>query len=236
MKRILSVVLSIMLIGVAVPQTTVGETGNQAKGAKSEEMKTAGYKRYRIKSGVIEYDMTGTQKGTETLYFDRYGMREAKYTKAVMSVAGMTIKQNTLTILDGEWQYSIDLDKRTGTKTENPYIRHIGEQSGTKDFSDLSERFMTGMGGVKTGSEAVAGKTCDVWEIKKLNTKSWVWNWVPLKTQVGMAGMMITSTATKFEEGASVSDDKFAIPPDVKITQGQDVKKLLEGIKKGKKP
>lgn len=38
----------------------------------------------------------------------------------------------------------------------------------------------------------------------------------------------MTSTARRFEDNAGIPGDKFAIPGDVKITESQDVKRVLE--------
>jgi len=232
MKWMLVVILSVTLVGCSDSQTATGEAGGQSKAASSEAMKDAGYKRYRIKSGIIEYEMSGAQKGTETVYFDKWGMREAKYTKSSMTIMGITRKTNQLTIMDGEWVYTIDLDKKTGTKTKNPFLKEITEGAGTKDLGEIGERMMNRMG-EQVGSEEVAGKMCEVWEVKDAGSRSWVWNGIPLKTQVNMAGMQITMTATRFEEGALIPEDKFAIPAGATITEGPDVKDLLKRMKKG---
>ncbi len=193
----------------------------------------AGVKRYLIKSGIVEYTLSGTRKGTETIYFDNWGMREAKYTKSEMSMMGMTQKQNTLTLLDGETTYNIDLDTKTGTKMETPMLKELAANN--KNLTDAGEKMMKSMGGAKIGTEVVLGKTCDVWEIKNMQSKTWVWKNVPLKTQVNMANMQMTITATKFEDGATIPPDKLKIPSDVTITEGVDMKKMLEGLKTRKK-
>jgi hypothetical protein len=193
----------------------------------------AGVKRYLIKSGVVEYTLSGTRKGTETIYFDNWGMREAKYTKAEISAMGFTQKQNTLTLLDGEITYSIDLDTKTGTKMETPLLKEIAANN--KDLTDAGEKMMKGMGAVKIGAEVVLGKTCDVWEIKNMKSKTWVWKGVALKTQTSMPNMEMTITATKFEDSVAIPPDKLKIPSDVTITEGVDMKKMLEGLKAKKK-
>jgi len=193
----------------------------------------AGVKRYQIKSGVVEYTLSGTRKGTETIYFENWGMREAKYTKAELSVAGFTQKQNTLTLMDGGYTYNIDLDTRTGTKMETPLLKEIAANQ--KDLTEAGEKMMKSMGGVKIGTEVVLGKTCDVWEIKNMKSKTWVWKGVPLKTQVSMPSMEMTIMATKLDEGAAIAADKFTIPSDVKINDAGNMQKMLEGLKTRKK-
>jgi hypothetical protein len=138
-----------------------------------------------------------------------------------------------LNILEGELGYNINLATRTGTKTTNPLFRKVLDRTPDKNLGDLGLRMLEEMGGVKTGTEEVAGKLCDLWEIKNLQSKSWLWKVVTLKVQVKMAGMEVTKTAVRFEEGVAIPNDKFAIPADVKISEGQDVQKALERLKKG---
>jgi len=50
-----------------------------------------------------------------------------------------------------------------------------------------------------------------------------------------MAGIGITSLATKVDEGASIPEDKFTVPSDVKITEESSVNEMMEKMKKGMK-
>ncbi|GIV30678.1 MAG: hypothetical protein KatS3mg029_0029 [Saprospiraceae bacterium] len=45
----------------------------------AKEMVAAGYKRYGIEKGILYFRLDGAVKGTETIYFDHWGWREAKY-------------------------------------------------------------------------------------------------------------------------------------------------------------
>ena len=44
---------------------------------------------YQARSGIIEYELTGNTTGTETLYFDDHGAREARYKESTTKVLGM---------------------------------------------------------------------------------------------------------------------------------------------------
>ena len=59
---------------------------------------------------------------------------------------------------------------------------------------------MKQMGGKKIGSEKFLGRQADIWEIKQMGTKSWVWKGVPLKSELNMMGMKISIVATKISE------------------------------------
>lgn len=189
------------------------------------------FKRYAVKSAIIEYALSGVQTGTETVYIDDWGRREARYTQSDMNMMGQTMKANRLTLIDGEWIYAIDLDKKSGTKIKNPMLEMAATAHQDGDLTQMGIEMMTKMGGVKTGTEEVAGKPCDVWEIKAMSTKSWIWNSIPLKTEASMGEMSMASTATKVEEGAAIPQEKLALPSDVQISDGQQFAQMMESMR-----
>lgn len=188
----------------------------------------ASLKRYQIASAIVEYTLSGAQSGTETLYFTDYGMREAKYTRSEIKVASITQKSNRVVIMEGATTYNIDLDAKIGTKIENPLFKKFEGQ----DATELGEKMLRDMGGQKIGTESFLGKTCEVWEVKKLGSKMWMWSGIPLKTETNFGGMQMFITATKLEPNASIPPEKLAIPAGVKISSGPDYKKLREGLQK----
>jgi hypothetical protein len=176
-------------------------------------------KRYGVKSGIIEYDLSGVQEGTKTLYFDDWGMRQAEYTRSVISVSGYTKAVNLVTIIDGEYQYTINLDQKTGTKTRNPIIKDMETLKYEKGFNEFGEQMILKMGAEKVGSENFLGKNCDVYEIKKSNTKLWVWNWITLKSEVKSRAFDISTVATKIETDVPIPSSKFAVPEKIVLNE-----------------
>lgn len=200
--------------------------------AQSPAQSTKSYKRYGVQSCIVEYSLGGSQSGTETLYFDRYGMREARYANKELSVLNVKQKQNTLVLTDFDWTINIDLDKKTGTKTKNTVFQEMVKNAKDDDVIEMGMKMLKDMGGVKVGTEKVAGKTCDVWEVKKLGSKTWLWNAIPLKTVAKFAGVEIQSVATKVQEGASIPESKFQVPAKITLTEGMDVGTMLKNRKK----
>lgn len=191
-------------------------------------------RRYKIRSGIIEYKMSGMQTGTETIYFDRWGMREAKYTQTEIKVGTISVKQNQLTLLDGEWTYGVDLDKKTGTKMPTPLMKELAgaaKREG-KDATEIGEDMLTRMGGRKIGTETLLGKTCEVWEIKNMNAKSWIWQGVTLKTEVNMMGKVTTTEAVRLQDNVNIPEEKLTLSKDVKITEGVNPMDALKNLKK----
>ena len=98
MKKIL--LFSITLI-TAIIFSSCGDSSKDESDNLGKESTSEFQKRYGIKSGVIEYILTGSQEGTKTLYFDSWGMRQAEYTRSVLSVGGFTKSLNLVNIIDG---------------------------------------------------------------------------------------------------------------------------------------
>lgn len=191
-------------------------------------------RRYKTRAAIVEYKMSGMQTGTETLYFDRWGMREAKYTQTEIKAGTIVVKQNRITLLDGEWTYNVDLDSKTGTKIPTPLLKELtgAAKREDKDATEIGEEMMTRMGGRKIGTETVLGKPCDVWEIKNMNTKSWVWQGVTLKSIVNMMGKTQTTEATRLQDNVNIPEGKLTLPPNVKITEGADPMDMLKNLRK----
>jgi len=189
-------------------------TDNSTKGSTSNFQK-----RYGIKSGVIEYIITGSQEGTKTLYFDSWGMRQAEYTRSILSVGGFTKSLNIVNIIDGEYQYMINMDQNSGTKTRNPVLKAIEQLKNQKGFNEFGEQMLLSMGANKIGSENFLGKDCDVYEMKNTGTKLWIWEWLTLKSETKSGGININLTATRINEGSSVSSEKFKIPEKVVLNE-----------------
>jgi hypothetical protein len=69
---------------------------------------------------------------------------------------------------------------------------------------------MKKMGGKQTGTDTVAGVTCDVWEL--MGTKQCIYKGITLKIESDIMGMKSLETATKASFNISLSDDAFKLP------------------------
>lgn len=189
--------------------------------------------RYKIRSGIVEYKLSGVQTGTEKIYFDRWGMREAKYSNSETRMMNVSIKKNILTLLDGEWTYSVDLDANTGTKMPTPLLGDLiaRAKSEGKDLTDVGTEILARSGAKKTGEATLLGKRCEIWETQSLKIKAWIWQGLTLKTEANMMGKTILIEATGLQENVSVPAEKLAVPANVTITAGQDPMELLKKMK-----
>jgi hypothetical protein len=156
-------------------------------------------RRYGLKKMMVEYEITGAMmNGTETLYFDDWGYREAKHTVTEIKVGPISRTDDKIVYLEGAWTYTVDQNTKTGTKLENPYMKGLEG----KNLCEVDGKMMIDMGGKKIGSETILGKKCDIGEV--MGSKTWVWECIALKTVAGLAGMTMTYTATKISEDFDV--------------------------------
>ena len=176
-------------------------------------------KRYpNSKSGIIKYEITGTKTGTEVVYYDDWGRREAKYTKTTMQLMGTTVTRNTLTLLEdnGQWINTIDLNTRTGLRIKNPRYKEYAVKSQI-ELENIAETRLRDMGALKEEVERVAGKNCEVWEKKYTGEKTCTWKGIILKKRTGDSLTRTTTVATEIIEGVTIPEEKFTIPPDIQV-------------------
>ena len=211
--------LFLLLILFTVFLSNCGDSSKDDADNSRNEPTTNLQKRYGIKSGVVEYLITGSQEGTKTLYFDNWGMRQAEYTRSVLSFGGFTKAMNIVNIIDGEFQYMINMDQRSGTKTRNPILKSIEQLKDQKGFNEFGEQMLLSEGFNKIGTDEFLGKDCDIYERKSTGTKAWVWEWVTLKSETKSGGLNINLTATRINEGGSVPSEKFKVPEKVVLNE-----------------
>jgi hypothetical protein len=189
---------------------------NDANVAQGEEGKqpASGLKRYQVESGIVHYTTNHdaiNMTGTEIVYFDNWGTREATFGKTEMNMAGMTQKTNTMNLWDGEWNYSVDIETNTGTKMKNPMMENLGQG----DAEELGKRMLKAFGGEKVGTEQFLGKMCDVYETRTIQSKSWIWKGILLKSEA--AGL--TKVATKLEVDVPVDKKYLTLPAGAEIRE-----------------
>ena len=176
--------------------------------------------RYILKSGIIEYKVSGQQEGSETLYFTDHGQKEARYTNTQMSIFGSKQEFNSVNIIDGEWSYNLNLKTNEATKINyKEFMDSMSKQYGSQQNQYFSEEMLAAMGGKKIKTEKILGKTCDVYEMSDFGSKTWVYKGMPLKYEMNMMGMVFKSEAVKIQENPSIDSKKFELPKDVKIVE-----------------
>ncbi len=189
------------------------------KSKKEKKIFITDQKIYGIKSGIIEYEIKGSQTGTKKLYFDDWGRKQAEFTNSTIKVGKYTKHSNLLKITKGDWQYIINLENKTGLKRENPVIEKIIELKNQTNYGEFGEQLLLISGGFESGGEIVADKKCKVYEFKKQNTKSWIWNWLMLKSETKRGKINITVVAKNIEENVFIADTVFNPPKNILIIE-----------------
>lgn len=176
--------------------------------------------KYGIKSGIIEYTYSGSAKGTETIYFEDYGMNEVKYSNFETKFMGIIQKNKTMTITDSKWIISIDLITKIATRTKNPAEILYNSLNGNEQrINNFGEELIKYLGGKKAGTGKVLNKVCTIWKIKKTKTQNWLWNFIPLKSYSENMGMQLNIEAVKLQTNVKIPTDRFRIPQGIKIKE-----------------
>ena len=173
----------------------------------------------KSKTGIIKYEIYGaTTVGTEVLYYDDWGSREAKYITTTMDLGGVTVTRNALVLLEenGQWINTVDLNARTRIRMRNPrYKESIGQSRREREKNEENKNIDAG--GRKIEIERVIGKPCVVWEVQYSGIKTCTWNGIVLKKISGPGFSRTTTVATKIDERVSIPEEKFTIPPDIEM-------------------
>lgn len=191
------------------------KTENISNNEPSKELTSSGKHKYSIKSGIIEYNTTtmGTNV-IQTLYFDDYGTKEAN--EMQMEIAGM--KSHTLNILKEGYNYSLDLNSKTGTKS-----KLMAMPNSNIDFENISEEILKQMKMRKEGQEDFNGKTCDKYTMDNsdmhMKGTFLVWKGIALKSEMDLSTIKTIMVAKNIQENTSVPKEKFNVPEDFQITE-----------------
>ena len=191
--------------------------------------------KFLIKSGYVEYKLSGNTNGTKKIWWDNYGDKMRTEIKSVTktNILGMSQedKKNTIEIVDGKDIYSIDSDKNTGVKSANPFFNSTKDL--TKDLSEaekkkLGKDLIAAFGGEKIGSEKILGENCDIYSV--MGTKTWISEaGVLLKSEANILGITANETAIKYDKNIKIPSDKFQPPKGIKYQDMTTTQNNLPG-------
>lgn len=183
--------------------------------------------RLPFEKAVIHYDISGSQKGTETLYIRDFGNERVKITKSKGKVMFVTTTTNTIEIITRDSVINIDMDKKTGTRMTNPQ-KFMKEEMGKlsakeravvmKNFETMGMNMAVQMGGeVKLKGGEHLGYTCDL--VTMMGTTSCQMSNTPivLKIESSLMGISMNTVANKVDRNASVPADVFQLPDNVNV-------------------
>jgi hypothetical protein len=164
--------------------------------------------KYGIKSGCVTFEketVMGKIKMNEQyiLWFDDYGMKEAKETMEDGAVTEAFFS-------DGVSLYTVKTAKRTAFKTAEA-------SRGTEyrfDWAEVSAKDKQAGKAKQLPVRTVAGKECQAYQVTSGDVVSTFagWQGVMLFHELKRANMTVITRAVKFDEKATVPAAKFAVP------------------------
>ena len=185
-----------------------------------------------FETAVIHYDVSGAQKGTETLYIRDSGNERVKITHSKGKIMLVNTTTNTIEITTRDSVINIDMDKKTGTKMTNPqkFMREEIEKLSAKEREVVMKNLQTigmnmavQMGGqVKPKAGEHLGYTCDL--VTVMGTTSCQMSGTPimLKMESNLMGIKMNTVAKKIDKNASVPANIFQIPKGVNVEYNKE--------------
>lgn len=191
------------------------ETGAAARSA--QEMVAAGYKRYGIEKGTFVFQYAGAMSGTDYIYFDNWGWREAKYSKASTKIGTFSDETNAVQYLDGENRYVYDPSTKKARYFDGRQAIVVADQYGSKDMVAFGDVLLRNMGGKPDGKVKVGEIDCDVWYIEKNNVRLYMWQGITMGEASYVNGTMVGRNCTSVELKKNPPLNKLVLPKDAVV-------------------
>lgn len=181
-------------------------------------------KRFQVKSGHVEYVLSGMITGTKSLWWDDYGkkFREELKTEEVVKSRKRTevVKNQSLSIFDGTYYYNINLVTMHGTKLHKgavPDFSLLGSGLNDGEMEQLGQGLLKGFGGkVAKKSEQVLSRLCDVTQM--MGATVHVYKGVPLRSHVKIKSHENHEEAIRFDENIRLPQSTF-VPPSTAVLE-----------------
>ena len=204
-------IMSLIIITMTISCANVTPVTESKTTMKTEATAEASRRYPELKSAIIKYKVSGMNNGTEIVYIDDWGRREAIYKKFATKLMGIDIERNFMTLIteNGKWIYNIDLNSRTAIRMNNTGFKALQGNSGSN--MDVA------IGAMNIGTEEILGKVCDVWKKSYPYSMAWMWKGIALKKEQDVAAMGVVTEATEIQENIAIPEDKLVIPSDVNV-------------------
>lgn len=188
-----------------------------------------------FETAIIKYDVTGNEKGTETLYLRKGGKEMVRHHKGKGKILFISTSTNTIEIVTAKTIIMIDMDKETGVTMTNPqvfmkeeYAKLTVEEKKTVQ-KNIKEMGMSGIsmvqkmgGSFEPKADEHLGYECDV--ISFMGTTICQMSGTPilLKQEGSVMGIEMKVVATEVKENVAVSDDLFEAPAGIDVTFSEE--------------
>ena len=212
MKNIfLCLIMLLVIISMTISCANVTPVTELQTTTKTEAAAESSRRYPELKSAIIKYNVSGMNTGTEIVYIDDWGRREAIYKKMTTKLMGIDIERNFMTLIteNGKWVYNVDLNSKTAIKMNKAGYKALhGNSGGNMDVA---------IGAKNIGTEEILGRVCDVWKKGHPYSMAWIWKGIALKKKQDVAAMGVVTEAIEIQENISIPEDKLIIPSDVKV-------------------
>lgn len=223
MKQILCIAIALSFFAAGCSKDNGEETARQNAASENATVQTSSQKgKYQIKSGLLELKVENNMMKADSkqiLYFDDFGKKERTETYTELKMMGQSIKSIGIVLNDGEFSYSFDPEKKTGTK-----MKFFGTHTGAQyDFDNFTEEMKKDWNLKKEGTINILGRNCDKYSMdnKDMKMKGTVclWKGLALESDIDMGGIKMKITAVSLNDNADIPSDKFAVPADIKFEE-----------------
>jgi hypothetical protein len=205
------VMLLIVLTSANLSGQTKNRTGSKIKWLDVEKI-------------CIEYKMTGMQIGMKKDYYIDWGNESLSILDVVMEMGPIKQRTHTATYTKGNKIYTVDLQTNKGTVTKNPMRSAKSEKQAEQFGDDFMKEF-----GKEVGSKEFLGKTCRVFEMPNLGTKTLVWKNITLKSVTGFGTMKQIMAAIKLIFNF---DEKILnLPTNIKFEEGPNLDDIMKKMR-----
>jgi hypothetical protein len=177
-----------------------------------------------IEKVCIEYEVTGMGNGIQKDYYGEWGNEHLTILDVVMEMGTIKQRTHTATYLKGDKIYTVDLETNKGTVAENPVRSAENENQANQAGEEFLKKY-----GKEVGTEIFLGKTCRVFEMPDMGTRTLVWKNIALKSVTDMGPVKQIMTAVKII--LDFDEKIFDLPANIDFNDSQNFEDIMKKIK-----
>ncbi len=180
----------------------------------ADELVAAGYKRYGIEKGAFIFRIDGAVNGTEHVFFDHWGWREAKFTRTTTEVQNLYEETNEVQYLDGGRRYVYSPKTKKAQYFDSDQVEAMAARYKTKDMVLVGNEMLKNMGMVPAGKAKVGEIECDVWAKSSPKIRLYMWQGLTMAEESYVDNMPIGRRCILTDLEKDPPLDKLLLPKD----------------------
>ncbi|WP_028580122.1 hypothetical protein [Desulfogranum japonicum] len=192
-----------------------------------------------FEQATIHYTLTGTEKGTETLYVKDNGAFRAVHNTTTSSMMGMTTTSQSIEITTPEWIISYDLTEGEADKVKNPKLiyQQAYEQLSKEEkknfdanIKQVGPSLMINLNGTtEKNAEKILGYSCDKVTIESMSTTYLLHGTdIVMRSSTSIMGMNTAVEATSIDTKNIPPEEVFSGPKDIQVTHNTQEESIME--------